>query len=151
MKHIKLTLFMFVFVSVHVAAEPSNKARFIPLLKSKLGTYKVVSANSGLCVNSDLSLINASNPSEGFKLGEQIVFGSLHNGTQTIQKPNFCFITSSLKYKNDGLDNGLRMSRCDDPINEKTIRQSIRFLPNDMLIYTLSSASVECKFKKVTQ
>jgi len=93
-------------------ATPSNKSRFIPLLKTKLGNYKVVSANSSLCVDSQLSLINPVYPDAGFKLGSQIVFESLHNGTRTTKKPDFCFVTSSFKYKSDGVDNSLRMSRC---------------------------------------
>ncbi|MEM5511281.1 hypothetical protein WNY79_00135 [Pseudoalteromonas sp. AS84] len=132
-------------------ATPSNKSRFIPLLKTKLGNYKVVSANSSLCVDSQLSLINPVYPGAGFKLGSQIVFESLHNGTRTTKKPNFCFITSTLKYKSDGLENGLRMSRCENPANEKTISQSIKFLADNTLKYTLSEPSVECTFKKADE
>ncbi|MBE0361819.1 MULTISPECIES: hypothetical protein [Pseudoalteromonas] len=148
MKYITLALLTVAFTSANAFSEPSNKTRFIPLLKSKLGAYEVLSTNSALCVDSELSLLEKNNPSAGFKLGEQIIFGSLHNGTQTVKKPNFCFITSSLKYKSDGLDNGLRMSRCEDTVNEKTIRQSIQFLANNTLKYTLSEPSVECTFKK---
>ncbi|XQF93989.1 hypothetical protein ACOBV9_21570 (plasmid) [Pseudoalteromonas espejiana] len=102
-------------------ATPSNKSRFIPLLKTMLGNYKVVSANSSLCVNSQLSLINPVYPDAGFKLGSQIVFESLHNGTRTTKKPDFCFVTSSFKYKSDGVDNSLRMSRCVDPLTKKPL------------------------------
>ena len=151
MKYLSLALLLVLFISFPSLAEPSNKARFIPLLKSKLGAYQVISANSSLCVDSQLHFTNKNNPSEGFRLGKQIVFGTLHNGTQTKKKPNFCFITSSLRYKSDGLDNGLRMTRCDKSINERTIRQTIRFLPNGILKYTLSDPSVECTFKKATQ
>jgi hypothetical protein len=150
MKYMILALLTTILlVSADTVAKPSNKSRFIPLLKTKLGAYEVVSANSALCVNSQLSFINSAVPDEGFSLGPQIVFDSLHNGTQTIKKPNFCFITSSLKYKSDGIENGLRMSRCENPAHEKTIRQAIYFLANDMLSYTLSEPNVECTFKKV--
>ena len=148
MKYITFALLAITFTSAYAFSEPSNKTRFIPLLKSKLGAYDVVSTNSGLCVNSNLSLTEENNPNSGFKLGEQIIFGPLHNGTQTVKKPGFCFITSSLKYKSDGLENGLRMSRCENPANEKTISQSIKFLADNTLKYTLSEPSVECIFKK---
>jgi len=49
---------------------PSNKSRFIPLLKTMLGDYQVVTANSPLCVDSQLSLINPVYPDAGFKLGK---------------------------------------------------------------------------------
>jgi hypothetical protein len=148
MKYITLALLTITLTSAHAFSEPSNKTRFVPLLKTKLGVYEVVSANSGLCVNGNLSLIDASDPEKGFKLGEQIVFDSLHNGTRTIKKPNFCFITSSLKYKSNGLENALRMSRCENEINEKIISQNIYFLANNTLQYTLSEPSVQCTFKK---
>ena len=151
MKYLTLALLTVAFTSANAFSEPSNKTRFIPFLKSKLGAYEVVSTNSGLCVNSDLSLTDESDLSAGFKLGEQIVFGSLHNGTRTIKKPNFCFITSTLKYKSDGLENGLRMSRCENPANEKTISQSIKFLADNTLKYTLSEPNVECTFKKADE
>ncbi|WP_249330740.1 hypothetical protein [Pseudoalteromonas sp. S3178] len=129
-------------------ATPSNKSRFIPLLKTKLGNYKVVSASSSLCVDSQLSLINPVYPDAGFKLGSQIVFESLHNGTRTTKKPDFCFVTSSFKYKSDGVDNSLRMSRCVDPVNEKTIRQSIEFASPTTVKYTLNDPQVHCTFEK---
>ena len=149
MKYLTLALLAIAFTSAHAVATPSNKSRFIPLLKTKLGAYEVVSANSALCVNSQLSLVNPDNEDAGFTLGGQIIFDSLHNGTQTVKKPDFCFVTSSLKYKSDGIENGLRMSRCENPANEKIISQSIYFLANDTLKYTLSQASVACTFKKV--
>ncbi|GAA60676.1 hypothetical protein P20652_2542 [Pseudoalteromonas sp. BSi20652] len=151
MKYITSALLTVAFISTQAFSEPSNKTRFIPLLKSQLGHYEVTSTNSGLCVNSNLSLTDSSDASAGFKLGEQIVFGPLHNGTQTIKKPNFCFITSTLKYKSDGLENGLRMSRCENLANEKTISQKIEFFANNTLKYTLSDPSVECMFKKVDE
>ena len=129
-------------------ATPSNKSRFIPLLKTKLGDYKVVSASSSLCVDSQLSLINPVYPDAGFKLGSQIVFESLHNGTRTTKKPDFCFVTSSFKYKSDGVDNSLRMSRCVDPVNEKTIRQSIEFVSPTTVKYPLNDPQVQCTFEK---
>ncbi|WP_024609915.1 hypothetical protein [Pseudoalteromonas sp. TB64] len=148
MKYITFALLAITFTSAYAFSEPSNKTRFIPLLKTKLGAYEVVSANSALCVNSRLSLQDEKNASAGFKLGNEIIFGPLHNGTQTTKKPNFCFITSSLKYKSDGLENSLRMSRCENLANEKIINQSIKFLPNNVITYTLSEPSVECTFKQ---
>jgi hypothetical protein len=148
MKYITLALLTITVISAHAVAKPSNKSRFIPLLETKLGAYEVVSANSALCVNSQLRLINPADPDAGFTLGEQIVFDSLHNGTQTIKKPNFCFVTSSLKYKSDGLENSIRTSRCENPINEKIISQTLYFGANNTLTYTLSEPQVECSFKK---
>ncbi len=127
---------------------PSNKSRFIPLLKTMLGDYQVVTANSPLCVDSQLSLINPVYPDAGFKLGEHIAFESLHNGTRTTKKSNFCFVTSSYKYKSDGVDNSLKMSRCIDPNNEKTIRQSIKFTSVTTLKYTQNTPAVECTFAR---
>ena len=113
-----------------------------------LGDYQVVTANSPLCVDSQLSLINPVYPDAGFKLGEHIAFESLHNGTRTTKKPNFCFVTSSYKYKSDGADNSLKMSRCIDPNNEKTIRQSIKFTSVTTLKYTQNTPAVECTFAR---
>ncbi|MEG3758724.1 hypothetical protein V5096_12215 [Pseudoalteromonas carrageenovora] len=148
MKTLLLALVSLTFISASAFATPSNKSRFIPLLKTKLGDYKVVSASSSLCVDSQLSLINPVYPDAGFKLGSQIVFESLHNGTRTTKKPNFCFVTSSFKYKSDGVDNSLRMSRCVDPVNEKTIRQSIEFVSPTTVKYTLNDPQVQCTFEK---
>ncbi len=135
-------------MSATAVAAPSNKSRFIPLLKTMLGDYHVVTANSPLCVNSQLSLINPVYPDAGFKLGDNIAFESLHNGTRTTKKPNFCFVTSSFRYKSDGVDNSLKMSRCIDPANEKTIRQSIEFTSASTLTYTLNNPAVKCTFKR---
>ncbi|MEH6555473.1 MAG: hypothetical protein V7737_15275 [Pseudoalteromonas tetraodonis] len=41
------------------------------------------------------------------------------------------------------------MSRCDNPIHEGTIKQSITFLTSNTLKYTLDNPSVECEFIKV--
>ena len=149
MKFFTLVLLTISLFSCYAAAGPSNKARFIPLLKTKLGNYEVTSSNSGLCTNSRLQFNNPEDPEQGFSLGEEILFNSLHNGTRTIKKPNYCFITSSLKYKTDGLENSLRMSRCDNPIHEGAIKQSITFLTDNTLKYTLDNPSVECEFIKV--
>ena len=46
MKTLILALASITFISASAFAAPSNKSRFIPLLKTKLGNYKVVSANS---------------------------------------------------------------------------------------------------------
>ena len=143
------TLVLLTLFSCYAMAGLSNKARFIPLLKTKLGNYEVTSSNSGLCTNSRLQFNDANDPEQGFSLGEQILFNSLHNGTRTIQKPNYCFITSSLKYKTNGLENSLRMSRCDNPIHERSFKQSITFLTDNTLKYTLDNPSVECEFIKV--
>jgi len=151
MKYITLGLLTLTFISLNVVSEPSNKTRFIPLLKSKLGTYNVVSSNSQLCVNSKLTLIKDNNPSAGFQLGKKIIFGSLHNGTQTIKQPGFCFITSTIKYKSDALEYDLRLSRCENISNEGTLRQSIQFLANNTLKYTLSDSDVTCIFEKVNE
>jgi len=148
MKTLILALVSITFISASAFAAPSNKNRFIPLLKTKLGNYKVVSANSSLCVDSQLSFINPMYPDAGFKLGSQIVFESLHNGTCTTKKPDFCFVTSSFKYKSDGVDHSLRMSRCVDPINEKSIRQSIEFVSNTTFKYSLNDPQVQCTFEK---
>jgi len=148
MKTLILALVSITFISASAFAAPSNKNRFIPLLKTKLGNYKVVSANSSLCVDSQLSFINPMYPDAGFKLGSQIVFESLHNGTRTTKKPDFCFVTSSFKYKSDGVDHSLRMSRCVDPINEKSIRQSIEFVSNTTFKYSLNDPQVQCTFEK---
>lgn len=151
MKYLTLAILVLSFTSVQVvAAGLSNKARFIPLLQSKLGAYEVVASNSSLCVNANLTFINPNNADNGFMLGEQIVFNSLHNGTRTIKKPNFCFITSSLKYKKNGIENSLRMSRCDNPINEKSLSQTLVFLDNNTLKYTLTDPEVECEYKKLS-
>ncbi|WP_213609897.1 hypothetical protein [Pseudoalteromonas sp.] len=149
MKLFTLVLLTISLFSYHAVAGMSNKARFIPLLKTKLGNYEVTSSNSGLCINSRLQFNNANDPEQGFSLGKEILFNSLHNGTRTIEQPNYCFITSTLRYKTDGLENSLRMSRCDNPIHEKSIKQSITFLTDNRLKYTLDNPSVECEFIKV--
>lgn len=149
MKFLTLVFFTLSLISSYAFATPSNKTRFIPLLKTKLGNYEVTSSNSALCTNSRLEFNDPNDPEKGFRLGEQILFNSLHNGTRTIKKPNFCFITSSLKYKTVGLENSLRMSRCDNPIHERTIEQTITFLTDTTLQYTLDDPSVECEFIKV--
>jgi hypothetical protein len=149
MKGLLIAFITFTIIASEFAlAAPSNKNRFIPLLTSKLGSYTVVEKNASLCVDAKLSLINPNIPDAGFTLGTQIVFENLHNGTQTLKKPGFCFITSSLKYKSDGLDNKIRMSRCINPANEKTFQQRIHFINDTTLTYSLSEPSVECTFKK---
>ncbi|MEL0635041.1 hypothetical protein V6237_20015, partial [Pseudoalteromonas carrageenovora] len=68
----------------------------------------MAAASSSLCVDSQMSLINPVYPDACFKLGSQIVFDSLHNVKRTTKKTDFCFVTSSFKYKRDGVDNSLR-------------------------------------------
>ena len=88
MKFFTLVLLTISLFSCYAVAGPSNKTRFIPLLQTKLGNYEVTSSNSGLCTNSRLQFNNPEDPEQGFSLGKEILFNSLHNGCLLYTSPS---------------------------------------------------------------
>ena len=130
---------------------PSNKTNFSSLFNSKAGYYELETGDIRFCVSGTLQWLDNSQTDLGFRLGDLITFNSLHNGTQTNKVSNFCLITTKFKYTSEGIKMTLRHDRCDNQSDELDLTQTIRFLPNGILKYTLSDPSVECTFKKATQ
>ncbi|MGX1111005.1 hypothetical protein ACSSVW_000384 [Pseudoalteromonas sp. MBR-15] len=144
-----LVLFLFsnsLLASALLDVKPSNKTQFLSLIKAKQGDYALVSGSDEVCKSAPFSLVKQ--PTQGFTLGSLIDFSDLHNGTQTKKIPDFCIVTSKLKYFVNGIVRTNRYSRCNDENDEGTTVEDLRFEDNDKITYTLSQPAVSCVFEK---
>ncbi|MBQ4833353.1 hypothetical protein J8L70_08900 [Pseudoalteromonas sp. MMG010] len=146
MKFLSACLILFLCSSFYVNAQLSSKRQFVQLLANKVGHYSVQQSNSSLCTDAILRFIDKANPEQGVMLSKQIMVGPFHNGTQTTKKEGYCFITSSYKYKTDGVIHSIKTSRCANPSNEQTLTQSFKFKDNN-LHYSLKEKNISCDFK----
>ncbi|MBD57625.1 hypothetical protein [uncultured Pseudoalteromonas sp.] len=126
--------------------KPSNKTQFLSLIKDKQGEYAAKEGSDAVCQNASFSLIKT--PTQGFSLGTLIDFSDLHNGTQVKKIPNFCVVSSKLKYFVDGIVRTKRYFRCDNEDDNGSTTEDLRFKDNGNITYTLSKPNVSCVFEK---
>ena len=126
--------------------KPSNKTQFLALIKDKQGDYKTKEGSDVVCQNASFSLIK--DPTQGFSLGTLIDFSDLHNGTQVKKIPNFCVVSSKLKYFVNGIVRTKRYFRCDNEDDNGSTTEDLRFKDNADITYTLSKPDVSCVFEK---
>lgn len=149
MRYLSMLLVTLLFTSTFVAAKsplPSNKSQFIQLLSSKVGSYELQSDNSDTCASGQLTWLDKSNPNLGFKLGEEIVFSGLHNGTQTNKVSNFCLVTTKFKFTTESITMSLRQTRCDNQSDNLDTSKTIRFLSASTLEYSVENTNIHCEF-----
>ena len=126
--------------------KPSNKTQFLALIKDKQGDYKTKEGSDAVCQNASFSLIK--DPTQGFSLGTLIDFSDLHNGTQVKKIPNFCVVSSKLKYFVDGIVRTKLYFRCDNEDDNGSTTEDLRFKDNGNITYTLSKPEVSCVLEK---
>ncbi|MGO2365923.1 MAG: hypothetical protein ACTH56_04660 [Pseudoalteromonas sp.] len=140
-------LILFVNMSNAKSVLPSNKSQFVKLLNNHLGSYKLISGNSDICSSGELSWHNKNETDLGFSLGNGIIFNALHNGTQTNKVPNFCLVTTKFKYTSEGLTMTLRHNRCENDSDNLDTSQTLRFLADHKIQYSIENTDVECNFE----
>jgi len=138
---------LFTQVSDAKSVLPSNKSQFVKLLNAKLGSYKLIAGNSDICSSGELSWHNKNDTDLGFSLGSGIIFNALHNGTQTNKVPNFCLVTTKFKYTSEGLTMTLRHNRCENDSDNLDTSQTLRFLADHKIQYSIENTNVECTFE----
>lgn len=134
------------YASALLDVKPSNKTQFLALIKDKQGNYKVKEGSDAVCQNASFSLIKE--PMQGFRLGTLIDFSDLHNGTQVKKIPNYCVVSSKLKYFVNGIVRTKRYFRCDNEGDNGSTTEDLRFKDNGNITYTLSKPDVSCVFEK---
>lgn len=140
-------LILFVNASNAKSVLPSNKSQFVKLLNTHLGSYKLIAGNSDICTSGELNWHNKSDTNLGFSLGSGIIFNALHNGTQTNKVPNFCLVTTKFKYTSEGLTMTLRHNRCENDSDNLDTSQTLRFLADHKIQYSIENTDVECIFE----
>ena len=126
---------------------PSNKTKFESLLNSNIGSYELVSGDPAFCDSGKLAWLDDTQPDLGFRLGNIITFNALHNGTQTNKVSNFCLVTTKFKYTNEGLTMTLRHNRCENESDILDTSQTLRFLTEHKIQYTIENSEVFCTFE----
>jgi len=126
----------------------SNKSQFVSLLNSKINHYKLTSGNSDVCASGKLAWLDNTNPDLGFKLGEDIVFSGLHNGTQTNKVANFCLVTSKFRFTTQSITMSLRHTRCDNQQDTLDTSKTLRFLSATTVEYKVENTDIHCQFSK---
>lgn len=134
------------YASALLDVKPSNKTQFLSLIKDKQGDYKVKEGSDTVCQNTSFTLIRE--PTQGFSLGTLIDFSDLHNGTQVKKIPNFCVISSKLKYFVNGIVRTKRYFRCDNEADNGSTTEDLRFKDNGNITYALNKPEVSCVFEK---
>ncbi|MGO2478320.1 MAG: hypothetical protein ACTH7Q_08140 [Pseudoalteromonas sp.] len=142
-----VALILFVNVSNAKSVLPSNKSQFVKLLNNHLGSYKLTSGNSDICSSGELSWHNKNETDLGFSLGSGIIFNALHNGTQTNKVSSFCLVTTKFKYTSEGLTMTLRHNRCENDSDNLDTSQTLRFLADHKIQYSIENTDVECNFE----
>lgn len=126
---------------------PSNKSQFISLLNSKVGNYQLVAGAAEQCAPGSLAWLDDSNPDLGFKLGNSIIFNALHNGTQTNKVANFCLVTTKYKYTTQSIILSLRHTRCENDSDNLDTSQTLRFIADSRLHYSVEDSDTVCQFE----
>ena len=126
---------------------PSNKSQFISLLNSKVGNYQVVAGTADNCTSGSLTWLDKNNPDLGFKLGNSIMFNALHNGTQTNKVANFCLVTTKYKYTTQSITMSLRHTRCENDSDNLNTSQTLRFIADSRLHYSVENSDNVCQFE----
>lgn len=134
------------FASALLDVKPSNKTQFLSLIKDKQGDYQTTEASDAVCKSASFLLIRE--PTQGFKIGDEIDFSDLHNGTQVKKIPEFCIVSSKLKYFVNGIVRTKRYFRCDNEEDNTTTIEDLRFKDNGQITYTLSKPQISCIFEK---
>lgn len=151
MRYYKFLLcFSCILVSCAIHAKtvlPSNKTKFESLLNSKIGNYERLSGDPVFCDSGELQWLDKTQPDLGFRLGSLITFNALHNGTQTNKVPNFCLVTTKFKYTSEGLTMTLRHNRCENDSDNLDTSQTLRFLADHKIQYSIENTDVECTFE----
>ncbi len=147
--YVCLMFFLFsasTLASALLDVKPSNKTQFLALIKDKHGDYKVKEGSDIVCQNASFKLINSQ--TQGFSLGSLIDFSDLHNGTQVKKIPEFCIVSSKLKYFVNGIVRTKRYFRCDNKDDEGSTIEDLRFKSDGTISYTLNKPTVSCVFIK---
>ena len=126
---------------------PSNKTQFISLFSSKVGNYQLVDGIAKYCPPGRLSWLDENNPDLGFKLGNGIIFNALHNGTQTNKVANFCLVTTKYKYTTQSITLSLRHTRCENDSDNLDTSQTLRFIADSRLHYSVKNSDTDCQFE----
>ncbi|MCF7499693.1 hypothetical protein [Pseudoalteromonas sp. L1] len=135
------------FASALLDVKPSNKTQFLSLIKTKQGDYQAKEGSNELCKGAPFKLVKQ--PTQGFNLGTLIDFSDLHNGTRTRKIPNFCIVSSKLKYFVNGIVRTKRYFRCDDESDATTIVEDLRFKDSNTITYTLNQPEISCVYEKL--
>ena len=126
---------------------PSNKSQFISLFNNKVGDYRLVAGTAEHCAPGQLAWLDQSNPDLGFKLGNGIIFNALHNGTQTNKVANFCLVTTKYKYTTQSITLSLRHTRCENDSDNLDTSQTLRFIADSRLHYSVENSDIDCQFE----